>query len=116
MKICIPTAGEGGLRDTISEHFGRASTFTIVNLDSGEVKIIKNQGVHAGSSLRAPELIAREGVNTVICRGIGVKAIEILRKKGIDILTVDGNRTVEEAIEMFKKGKLSEVRTGCKGL
>jgi len=54
-------------------------------------------------------------VNTIICRGIGVKAIEILRKKGIDILTVDGNRTVEEAIEMFKKGKLSEVRTGCKG-
>jgi predicted Fe-Mo cluster-binding NifX family protein len=30
MKLCIPTLGNGGLDDFVSEHFGRALTFTVV--------------------------------------------------------------------------------------
>ncbi|MFZ2070254.1 MAG: NifB/NifX family molybdenum-iron cluster-binding protein [Halobacteriota archaeon] len=38
MRICIPTLGNGGLDDLVSEHFGRAPAFTIVDIGKNEVK------------------------------------------------------------------------------
>ena len=37
MKICIPTMGEGGMQEAICQHFGRAPTFTMVDLDNGVI-------------------------------------------------------------------------------
>lgn len=40
MKICIPTLGEKGLDEQVSEHFGSAPYFTIIDLESNGVEII----------------------------------------------------------------------------
>jgi predicted Fe-Mo cluster-binding NifX family protein len=41
MKLCIPTLGNGGLDDVVSEHFGRAPTFTVEDMENNEVKIVQ---------------------------------------------------------------------------
>lgn len=35
MKVGIPTMGDSGLDESVSQHFGRASTFTIVDTKAG---------------------------------------------------------------------------------
>lgn len=52
MKLCIPTLGNGGLEDLVSEHFGRAPTFTVVDMANNEVKVAENTGEHFGGAGR----------------------------------------------------------------
>ena len=68
MKICIPTIGENGLDNAVGEHFGRVPTYTIVDIDTNVVKVIPNTSEHMGGEGQPPEIMAREGVNVMVCR------------------------------------------------
>ena len=107
MKICIPTIGENGLDNTIGEHFGRVPTYTIVDLDTNEVKVIPNTSEHMGGQGYPPEIMAREGVNAMVCRGLGRRAIMMFEELGIDVY-IGASGTVKDAIEAFKQDRLQK--------
>ena len=107
MKICIPTVGNNGLDDTIGEHFGRVPTYTIINLDNDEVKVIPNTSQHTGGIGYPPEIMAKEGVNVMVCRGLGRRAISMFEEFGIDVY-IGATGTVKDAIEDFKQGRLQK--------
>jgi len=115
LKICVPTWGKGGLNDIVCEHFGSAPTFTIVNMDNGNVVVLQNHGEHMGGSGRPPEFLIREGVDVVICQGLGIKAIRALRAFGV-VVYVGASGTVKESIEMWKRGllRLATDMDGCR--
>jgi predicted Fe-Mo cluster-binding NifX family protein len=105
MKICIPTIGENGLDNLVGEHFGRVPTYTIVDLDTNEVKVIANTSEHMGGQGYPPEIMAREGVNVMICRGLGRRAIMMFEDLGIDVY-IGASGTVKDTIKAFKQDKL----------
>ena len=107
MKICIPTIGENGLDNAVGEHFGRVPTYTIVNLDTNEVKVIPNTSEHMGGQGQPPEIMAREGVNVMVCRGLGRRAITMFEELGIDVY-IGASGTVRDAIDAFKQNKLQK--------
>lgn len=107
MKICIPTVGENGLDNAVDEHFGRAPTYTIVDIDTNEVKVIENTSEHMGGQGQPPEIMAREGVNVMVCRGLGRRAIIMFEELGIDVY-IGASGTVRDAIDLFKQGKLQK--------
>jgi predicted Fe-Mo cluster-binding NifX family protein len=107
MKICIPTTGDKGLDNIIGEHFGRVPTYTIVNLDTNEVKVIPNTSEHTGGQGHPPEIMEKEGVNVMLCRGLGRRAITMFEKFGIDVY-IGASGTVKDAIGAFKQGKLKK--------
>lgn len=107
MKICIPTMGDTGLDDTVGEHFGRVPTYTIINLDNDEVKFIPNTSHHTGGVGYPPEIMAKEGVNAMVCRGLGRRAISIFEEFGIEVY-IGATGTVKKAVEDFKQGKLQK--------
>jgi predicted Fe-Mo cluster-binding NifX family protein len=107
MKICIPTMGNTGLDDTVGEHFGRVPTYTIINLDNDEVKVIPNTSHHTGGMGYPPEIMAKEGVNVMVCRGLGRRAINMFEEFGIDVY-IGATGTVKDAVEDFKQGKLQK--------
>lgn len=107
MKICIPTIGENGLNDQVGEHFGRVPNYTIVDLDSNQVKVIPNTSNHMGGVGQPPEIMAREGVNVMVCRGLGRRAIMMFDELGIDVY-IGATGTVQDAIDAFKQGKLQK--------
>jgi predicted Fe-Mo cluster-binding NifX family protein len=39
--IAIPTKRNGGLKDVVSDVFGRANTFTILDIEKGAIKNVK---------------------------------------------------------------------------
>ena len=107
MKICIPTMGENGLDNLVGEHFGRVPTYTIVNLETNEVKVIPNTSEHAGGYGYPPEIMAREGVDAMVCRGLGRRAISMFEQLGIEVY-IGASGTVKDAVEAFKKGTLKK--------
>ncbi len=46
MKICVPTVGQKGLEEKVSEHFGGAPYFTITDTATDQTESIPNQNQH----------------------------------------------------------------------
>lgn len=115
MKLCIPTRGSGGLEDVVSEHFGRAPLFTVVDLISTEVRVVPNTGEHFGGAGDTPALVAGTGARVVLCSGLGPRAIDAFQQRGIEVY-VGASGTVREAIRAFQAGELIEASdaTACK--
>ncbi len=97
--------GDRGLEEQVGQHFGRVPTYTLVDTESEEVKVIKNTSVHMGGSGYAPDLLHEHGVETMLCDGLGRKAIQLFQNKGI-MVYVGASGTVADAIEMWKAEKL----------
>ncbi|RLI74213.1 dinitrogenase iron-molybdenum cofactor biosynthesis protein, partial [Archaeoglobales archaeon] len=74
MKVCVPSY-KGGLDDFVCEHFGRATTFTIYDTETGEVSVVRNTSEHFGGFGKPPELLRKIGVDVIVCSGMGARAI-----------------------------------------
>ena len=105
MKIGIPTMGENGLDNPVGEHFGRVPTYTIVDLETDEVKVISNTSNHMGGQENPPEILARHGVNIMICMGLGRRAISMFEGLGIEVY-IGATGTVKDAVDAYKQGRL----------
>ncbi len=105
-KICVPTAGRGGLDDSVGEHFGRVPTYTIFDTETQKVDIVDNTSEHAGGTGLPADILSNLGIDVLLCRGAGRRALDILGANGIEVsVGVDG--TAGEAITAWKEGSLS---------
>jgi len=114
MKICVPTIGDNGLDNQVGEHFGRTPTYTIVDLNTNEVKVIQNTSEHMGGQGYPPEILAEEGVNIMACRGLGRRAILMFEEFGIEVY-IGASGTVKDTIEAFKQDRLqkADINNAC---
>ncbi len=115
MKVCIPTNGNKGLDETVGEHFGRVPTYTIVDIENNDVKVISNESHHMGGRGYPPELLTREGVNVMLCSGLGRRAIDMFSDFGITVY-IGATGKVKDAINAYKNGDLKKANEGdaCK--
>jgi len=114
MKVAFPTMGNKGLNDEIAEHFGRAPTYTIIDLETNDVKVIPNTSEHMGGIGYPPELLAGEKVDVLICSGIGRKALSMFQGYKIKVY-IAGLKNVNMALQDFLDGKIKEacIDDGC---
>ncbi len=103
--VAVPTMGGKGLDERVGEHFGRVPTYTVVNTETNEVKVIDNTSEHGGGSGYPPELLAGEGVETMLCMGLGRRAIMMFQDMGI-MVYVGAVGTVKDALKSWEKGEL----------
>ncbi|MGQ9582511.1 MAG: NifB/NifX family molybdenum-iron cluster-binding protein [Thermoplasmatota archaeon] len=115
MKVALPTLGDRGLDEQVSEHFGRAPTFTIVDSETGEVRVMPNRSEHMGGSGKPPEHLAREGVRVMLASGMGPRAIAMFEGYGIEVF-MGAHGTVRESLEMWRSGALEPAsdETACR--
>ncbi len=107
MKVCIPTMGDGGMEASVSQHFGRAPTFTIVNLDTREVQILANKGEHMGGNVLPTDTLKDQGVQVIIVGNLGPKAIQAFAEQCIEVF-VGATGTVKDAIDDWREGLLTK--------
>jgi predicted Fe-Mo cluster-binding NifX family protein len=104
IKIAIATKGYDGLEDTVSNIFGKAKTFTMINVENGKaknVRIIDNPAAvyEHGSGPIAAKALAELRVDLVIASQLGPGALELLEYHKITAMLVDPNITVAESIK-----------------
>jgi len=115
MKIVIPTNNKKGLEATIAEHFGRCKTYTFLDDEGKVVEIIDNTSEHMGGRGLPPELMKEHGAHVLLCKDLGLRALDLCRQLKIDVYVCQAN-TVKEIFEMWKDNKIKKAGVGdvCK--
>lgn len=116
-RIVIPVIENSGLESRLSEHFGRAPYFMVVEIDSkGEivnVEAIPNTSEHFGGFGRPPDKILQLRPTALITYGMGPRALSIFQQARVAVLRANAS-TVREVIEAFKRNELEELTEGCR--
>jgi len=104
--LCVPTEGPGGLDAQVGEHFGRVPTYTLFDTATEAVRVVDNTSEHTGGRGLPADILSGLGIDVLLCRGLGRRAIGLLEQHGIDVCAgVTG--TAREAIGAWKAGRLS---------
>jgi predicted Fe-Mo cluster-binding NifX family protein len=108
MKIAIST--DAGF---VSAHFGRCPSFTIADIEEGEVSSVEEINNPGHQPAFLPNFLAERGVKYIICGGMGNRAQMLFAEKKITpVIGVTGK--IEEVIEKFIQGKLEAGESFCK--
>ena len=109
MLICIPTNGNAGLQDKVSDHFGSASFFTLYNSETDELNILENKNAHHSHGTCHPmNQLSKHKIDCVVCGGMGRRAIEVLNFEKIKVYQSNA-KIVEEIILEIKSDSLEEI-------
>ncbi|MFP3985611.1 MAG: NifB/NifX family molybdenum-iron cluster-binding protein [Candidatus Bathyarchaeia archaeon] len=116
VRIVIPVIDEGGLDAQLSEHFGRAPYFAVVEVDEkGQLvsqKTVANAGEHFGGSGRRADFILQLKPNVIITYGMGPRGLSIYQDVRVAVLRANAN-TVRQVIDAYNKNELEELTEGC---
>lgn len=98
MLACIPTKGDGGLEDTVHEHFGSAPYFTLLDTETDKVTVISNRNAHHDHGTCHPmNQLAHLKIDCVVCTGMGRRAIEALNAEGVRVFHSPSEKVSEIA-------------------
>ncbi len=108
-KIAVPTNGIGGLDASRSAHFGRADSFTIVDVADGAIvgenTLINPPHVHGGCGTTVA-MLARAGVTAAIVVGMGGGPLAAMNANGMTPLFDDESATPRAAVDAFLSGRV----------
>lgn len=112
----VPTLDDKGLDALLSEHFGRAPYFAIVDVEEtgkvSNIDFIPNTSEHFGGSGLPPDRIISLNPCFLITYGMGPRAIERFQDAGVAVLRADTNK-LGEIINAYINGRLEELTEGC---
>jgi len=103
LRIAIPTKGRGGLGDVVSDVFGRANTFTVVDIEEGvikNVKVLSNPAVsyqHGAGPIVVKRLID-ERVNMTVAAEFGPGVSTLLDQHNVARIRVQAGTNVSESV------------------
>jgi len=126
MKIAVPSI-DG---KTISEHFGRSSWFIIFDTEDGRIsgREMRNnvstphargecdheEGHVASHHSHSDVVAALSDCRYVLCRGIGWRAVEDLKSKGIEPFILEKTYPPSVAVTLFLQGMLGPGGSSCR--
>ncbi|NIP67492.1 hypothetical protein GWN63_05550, partial [Candidatus Bathyarchaeota archaeon] len=88
-RIVIPVLEEGGLEARLSEHFGRAPFFAVIDLgENGEVsnqKTVPNRSEHFGGTGHPPQRILQLKPSAVITFGMGPRGLGFFQRAQVAV-------------------------------
>lgn len=103
-RIAIPTEGHSGLEDKISEVLGKAKTFTILDIENGEVKnvqVVDNpaSSYAYGSGPVTAKMLKDLNVKFVLASEFGPGLSTLLEEHEIKKVLAKPNSKVSDAVK-----------------
>ena len=102
LRLAVATSEKDGLKDVVSNVFGRAKTFTIIDAEDDKIKdvtVVENPGLsykHGAGPIVAKMLVDKN-VDVVIAYVLGLGANELLKQHNIKHIAIKPNTKVETA-------------------
>ena len=96
----------------VFQHFGHTETFKIYEVEDGKVvssRILASNGSGHGA---LAGLLAEQGIDVLICGGIGGGAQAALAEQGIELCAGAADST-DEAVEAYLRGELINTGANC---
>jgi len=107
IRALIPTYKPGGLDARIHPHWKDAEIFTEVEFDENRVHSVKLHELTSDTLII--DIVKKEKIDVVIALSLSTRAVELLDKVGVPVLT-GKIQTVKEAIKKFRNKKLYTVK------
>jgi predicted Fe-Mo cluster-binding NifX family protein len=115
-RIVVPVSDDKGIDAQLSQHFGRAPFYAIIDLDDeGNVigqGTIANTSEHFGGVGLPPDRILQLKPKALITYGLGPKALRVFQDAGVAVLRTEAN-TVREVVKAYNNNELQELTQGC---
>ena len=104
IKIAIPTRGDKGLEDLVSDIFGRSEKFTILEVSDGSVinvEVVENPAASYkhGAGPIVVKMLTDMGVTAVAAREFGLGVSTLLEQNEIKKFNVKADIPVKEALQ-----------------
>ncbi len=116
MRIVVPVSDEKGMDARLSEHFGRAPYYVIIDLDDkGHVisqRTMANMSEHFGGAGHPPDRILQLQPKALITYGMGPRALRIFQSAKVAVLRTNVN-TVRGVVRAYNNNELEELTQGC---
>jgi len=116
VRIVVPVSDDKGIDAQLSQHFGRAPFYAIIDLDEkGQVigqGTIANTSEHFGGVGLPPDRILQLKPKALVTYGLGSKAIKMFQDAGVAVLRTEAN-TVREVVRAYNNDELQELTHGC---
>ena len=111
MKIGISASGKN-VDSLLDVRFGRCEYFQIHDTNTGEIKILENEGKSArgGAGIAASNQLIDEKVDVIITGNLGPNAFELIEKEGIKAYKCE-DMPVKLALDKYKNDELEEITT-----
>lgn len=116
MRLVIPVLNDADLDSQVSDHFGRAPYFAVVEIDDkGEVlshKITQNVSEHMGGLGKPADHLLKMEPDAIVAVRMGPKAIGLFQDAKVAVLRTKAH-IVRDVIGAYTKGELVELTEGC---
>jgi predicted Fe-Mo cluster-binding NifX family protein len=108
MRLAIPTKGTKGLDDVVSDVFGKAKSFAIIDVAEGSVtgvEVVSNPAAEYkhGAGPITIKTLTEKGVTAVAARELGLGASTLLDQNNITRYKVEAGISVKKAVETVLK-------------
>lgn len=110
MKLLIALNNNLEENSALSEHFGHCPFFAIYETENNKLEIVKNVIDHANQNQTPVDQVMKFNPDKVFSLGIGQRAIQLFKEKGIELLTGDFKK-LGEVIENISS--LKSLTQGC---
>lgn len=101
MRISVNYSPDG----TVFQHFGRTEAFKLYDVEDGKVTATKMLPAVAGGHGALPQQLKANGVDVVICGGMGAPMLQALKSCGFTICAgVSGG--ADDAVRAYLAGKI----------
>lgn len=116
IRLVVPSSEEKGLDSQLSQHFGRAPFYIVVDLDeNGSIisdSVIPNTSEHFGGVGVPPDRIIQLKPNALVTYGLGSKALAMFQAADVAVLRTEAN-TVREVVSAYNNNEMQELTEGC---
>jgi len=100
--IAFPVNRDRGLWSSISQHFGKAHGFIVVDLTAESYEYFDCNKL-SGSGKCAPlGALSRMGVKDIFCRGLGSGALERCKEEGLNVFHMEAETVTDGILERNK--------------
>jgi predicted Fe-Mo cluster-binding NifX family protein len=115
-RIVVPVMDGTGESSKLSQHFGRAPLFAVIELNAeGAIQHLEfqpNRSEHFGGHGRPPDILLGLEPSKIIAFGMGPRAMRRFQTAGIAVLKANSS-ILNEVIEAYTRNELTELTEGC---
>src|SRR4030042_1262878 len=102
MKVCFPVLNANGLDSEVYGHFGSATAFLVIEMDSNRMTTINNKDQHHEHGQCNPlKALNNHKVDVLVVSGIGAGALSRLNQSGVAVFQAQ-RLTIKEHIALLK--------------
>ncbi|MEI6092653.1 MAG: NifB/NifX family molybdenum-iron cluster-binding protein [bacterium] len=109
MKLCLPVKEDKGINSQVSEHFGSAPYFMIIDTETLEHQTVTNtNSEHSHGMCQPLAVLSAYKFDGIVVGGIGAGALNKLTASNIKVFKT-GFSNITETVKAYKENKLEQM-------